>query len=156
MPRSISWQALGSLALLAAWFGSAATVRADGEVRLTVVAILATDQNDKVDPRLKCVAEQVRKVEPKLTGFQIGKITCIPVEVGKSCKVSLVEKAVAEVTVQHGADKENRVRLELKAPKMGELVYTSCCGKFFPVVTRYQTQNKERLIIALMVKPCKH
>jgi hypothetical protein len=37
---------------------------------------------------------------------------------------------------------------------MGEVEYTTCCGKFFPIITRYQTKDKERLIIAIRVQPC--
>jgi hypothetical protein len=35
-------------------------------------------------------------------------------------------------------------------------LYTSACGKFFPIVTRYQTKERERLIIAIMVRCCKN
>lgn len=156
MARCATWQWFGLLLLTAGWLGGPAALRAEEKVRVTVVAILATDQNTKVDRRLKCIADEVRKVEPKLTGFQIGQITCTPVAVGNSYKVPLVEKAVAEVVIQQGADKDKRVKLKVKAPKMGDLVYTSICGKFFPIVTRYQTKDKERLIIAIMVRPCKH
>lgn len=156
LPWCVTRRWLGVLLLTAIWLGGPAMARAEEKVRVTVVAILATDRDHKVDRRLKCVAEEVQKVEPKLTGFQIGQITCTPVAVGKSYKVPLVEKATAEVVIQQGADKDNRVKLKVKAPKMGELVYTSTCGKFFPIVTRYQTKDKERLIIAIMVRPCKH
>ncbi len=156
LPRCVTWRWLSLLTLSALWLGGPAAVRAEEKVRVTVVAILATDRNNKVDDRLKCIAEEVRKVEPKLTGFQMGQITCTPVAVGNSYKVPLVEKATAEVVIQQGADKDNRVKLKIKAPKMGDLVYTCACGKFFPIVTRYQTKDKERLIIAVMVRPCKH
>ena len=39
-------------------------------------------------------------------------------------------------------------------PLVGEITYMTICGKFFPIVTRYQTKDKDRLIIAVMVKPC--
>ena len=49
----------------------------------------------------------------------------------------------------------NRVRLAVKAPLAGEITYTTCCSKFFPIMTRYLTKDNERLIIAIMVKPKK-
>src|SRR5262245_62350604 len=41
-------------------------------VRVCVVAILATDKNDKIDPRLTDVAREVQvNVDPRLTGFSV-------------------------------------------------------------------------------------
>ena len=57
--------------------------------------------------------------------------------------------------MRHAADSKNRVGLTVKAPLQGEIQYTTCCGKFFPIVTRYQTKNKELLIVAIRVQPCK-
>ena len=57
--------------------------------------------------------------------------------------------------MRHGADSKNRVGLTMKAPLQGEIQYTTCCGKFFPIVTRYQTKDKEVLILAIRVQPCK-
>jgi hypothetical protein len=125
------------------------------QVQVTVIAILATEDNDKVDPRLACIATEVQKKEPKLTGFRLAQTSNESVAVGKVTKFMLVDKEVAEVAVRHGANKDNRVSLKIKPPQMGEITYTSTCGKFFPIVTRYHTKDNERLIIAVMVRPCR-
>jgi hypothetical protein len=131
-------------------------LRAEDKVKVTVVAILANNRDNVIDQRLKCIAKEVQKVEPQLTGFQMGQITCKSLTVGKAAKVTLVDLEAAEIVVQHGADQDDRVSLKVKAPQMGEIEYTSSCGKFFPIVTRYQTKDKDRLIIAIMVRPCRH
>jgi hypothetical protein len=128
---------------------------ADQKVQVTVIAILATDRNDKVDPRLECIAKEVQKNHPTLTGFQLAQTNKESVAVGKPTKFTLVDREVAEISVRHGANKDDRVSLKVKPPQMGEITYTSTCGKFFPIITRYQTKDKEVLIIAVMVKPCR-
>jgi hypothetical protein len=152
----LSASLLALVALVPSWLAGAREACAEEKVRVTVVAILATDQDKIVDPKLECIAREVQKTEPRLTGFHLAQTTRLPVAVGSSYKFPLVEKEVAEIVVEHGADKENRVSLKVKPPRCGEIVYTSCCGKFFPIVTRYRTKNQERLIIAVMVKPCNH
>jgi hypothetical protein len=149
------WRALGKVTVLAvACLGSCPA--ADGEeVRVTVVAILATDQGKKVDQELQGIADEIRKKEPGLTGFRLGRMTRMPVNVGQKETFPLVDKEVAIVVVKHGANENNRVCLSVKPPQLGEITYTTCCGKFFPIVTRYQTKDKERLIIAIRVQPCK-
>jgi hypothetical protein len=128
--------------------------RAEEKIHVTVVAIFATDQNKKVEPRLECLAKEVQKTDPKLTGFRLAKCSCQKVEVGKKVEFPLVENEVAAVVVKHGCDKEDRVGLTVKAPLVGEIAYSCACGKFFPIMTRYQTKDKERLIIAIRVQPC--
>ena len=49
----------------------------------------------------------------------------------------------------------HRVSLSILAPSMGEIEYQTVCGKFLPIVTRYQTKSKERLILAVRVQPCR-
>jgi hypothetical protein len=125
------------------------------EVKVTMVVILATDRNNLVDRELKCIAEEVRKLYPHLTGFRLEKFTCKAVPVGENEKFEAVDQQAAAVLVRHAADSKNRVGLTVKAPLQGEIQYTTCCGKFFPIVTRYQTKNKELLILAIRVQPCK-
>jgi hypothetical protein len=128
--------------------------KAEKKIQVTVVAILATDQNKNVEPRLECLAKEVQKTDPALSGFRLVKCTRQEVEIGKKFDFSLVEDAVAAVAVKHGCDEEDRVGLTVKAPLVGEIAYSCACGKFFPILTRYQTKGKERLIIAIRVQPC--
>jgi hypothetical protein len=139
----------GSLLPPAAW-------ACGGEkVQVTVVAILATDQNTVVDPEVRCIAEHIQKLRPRLTGFRLATTTCKSLAVGKKEKFPLVEDQVAWVTVEHGADPDKRYGLAVKLPLgVGEITYTICCEKYFPLWTRYQTKNKECLLIAVMVNPC--
>lgn len=124
------------------------------EVKITVVAILATDQNTKICPTLESLAAEVRKKRPHLTGFCQAVQTCKSVAVGKEDTFGLVERQIANVTVCHGANEKNRVCLRVKSPGVGEITYTAACGKFFPIVTGYQTKNKDTLIIAIRVETC--
>ena len=142
---------LSGLALVAA---APAAPAEEPKVQVTVLAILATDKDKKVDLQLKCVADKVQKIEPGLTGFRIACTSTSAVEISKASKFMLVEGVPVTVTVEQGPDKDNRVGLTVKPPQLGEICYLSCCGKFFPIVTRYQTKDKERLIIAIMVEPC--
>ncbi len=155
----VSISSLGKMAaialVLARWFGNVPAAGAEEKVKVTVVAVLATENNKHVDPQLKCLADEVRKIEPKLTGFRTARATCKSLAVNEEFKFPLVDKEVASVLVQHGADKDDQVGLTVKAPQVGEIVYTSACGKFFPIVTRYQTKDKDRLIIMIRVQPCK-
>jgi len=127
----------------------------DAQVKVTVVVILATDQDKSVDKQLECIAKEVQKTEPSLTGFRLEKITRESLKIGEKEKFQLVDDEVATILVRHGPNEKNRVGLTVKAPHQGNVVYTTCCGKFFPILTRYQTTNNERLIIAVRVQPCK-
>jgi len=131
-------------------------IRAADEIRICVVAILATDRDATIDPKVRCIAREVQKQEPQLTGFRLATTNCKPLAVGAKETFALVENEVATVTLQQGMDKEDRVRLTVKAPLVGEITYTTVCSKCFPIITRYQTIDKDRLIIAVLVRqPCK-
>jgi hypothetical protein len=150
-----------TLPALATGLLSAPEARAEDR-QICVVAILATDKNTQVDPRVKCIAEEVQKVEPGLTGFRVAQTSCKGVAVGKRETFALVDSEMLTVLLQQisgkegGKDKEGeRARLSVKAPLQGEIAYTTCCSKFFPIMTRYLTKDNERLIIAIMVKPAK-
>jgi hypothetical protein len=126
------------------------------EVKVTVLAILATDRNNTIEAGLKEIAERVQKQDSKLTGFRQARQTSKPVVVGDGSKEMfvLVEDQLVAVTVE-AAMKNAKVRLTIKPPTLGEITYTTTCDKFFPIVTRHVTKAKERLIIAIMVEQCK-
>ena len=52
------------------------------KVRVSVVVILATERDGKVHPKLKCIAEEVKKLHPKLTGFRLVQMSCQSLPVG--------------------------------------------------------------------------
>ena len=126
------------------------------EVQVSVVAILASQTCKEIDPRLACVAKEVQKARPdlKLKGFRMARITCKPVPVRGMETFDLVVDQTAAITVLKAADGENKVQLKVLPPTLGEIIYTTTCGKFFPIVTGYQTKNGEWLILAVRVRPC--
>ena len=122
-------------------------------VRVSVLAILATERDDRIDPRLTCIAKEIRKTHPELTGFQIIKMTRRSLALGARETFELVGEQKAIVAVQHGADADNRVEVKIAPPQMGEITYDTCCGKFFPIVTPVRTKG-DLLILAVRVQPC--
>jgi hypothetical protein len=126
------------------------------DIRVAVVAILASGDGAKVDTEVEAVAREVRKKYPAMTGFRMARMTCQPVPAGKEQSFKLVDDEVATVEVERAADKDDRLRVRVKPPQLKEITYTTCCGKYFPIVTPYQTRaRQEQLIIAIMVCPCK-
>ena len=123
-------------------------------VKVTMVTILATDRNNEVDPRLKDIAAEIRKMNPQLKGFKLVSMENKSLPVDEKAVFPLVDDQVAKVVIRRGADENNKVILAVTPPKQGELTWSSACGKFLPIVTRYQTQAKERLILAVRVQPC--
>ena len=123
-------------------------------VRVTVVTILASQRDREVEPRLRCIAREVRKLYPRLTGFRMSRMCCKSLPVGARDDFDLVAGQVASVTVQKGADKEDRVRLKVAPPLLGEITYDTACGKFLPIVTPFRTADGDRLLIAVRVQPC--
>jgi hypothetical protein len=125
------------------------------EVQVTVVSILATTENNNVDKKLTELAKKVKERRPELKGFKIDTQCCESISVNCAKEFSFVEKQKAIVTVRQAADERNQVRLKVELPCIGKVCYTTCCGKYFPMMTCYKTAKGECLIIAVMVKPCK-
>lgn len=126
----------------------------DRKVRISVVVILASDKGNSVDKKLECIAEEVRKIHPKLKNFKLASLSCKSVSVGKADNFALVEEQTTNITIQKAADKMDRIRLKVSPPQMGEITYTTTCGKFLPILTPYRTKKDEVLIIAVRVQPC--
>ena len=125
-----------------------------GKVRVCVVVILATENDKKVDKPLANIAREVRKMRPNLTGFHFEKVCCKSLAVGEKDQFELIDDQSAAVTVQRPADKNDTVRIKVRPPKMGEITYSTACGKFLPIVTPFRTKGNDLLIIAVRVQPC--
>jgi hypothetical protein len=123
-------------------------------VRVTVVIVLATDRNATVDPKLKELAKEVQKRDPKLTGFRLVATDWKSIPVGDSATINLTDKQVLKVKVEQSRDENGRITLTLNPPGMDAVNYACACDKFFPVVTPHRTRSGEQLIIAVMAKPC--
>jgi hypothetical protein len=135
-------------------------VRADcgdekSAIKITLVVILASEEGDKIDPRLKAIAAEVQTLNPNLKSFCLKSMQSKSLKPGEKVSMPLVESKEATLVVMRGANKENLVILAVTAPSMGEFEYQTVCGKFLPIVTRYQTKNRERLILAIRVQPCR-
>jgi hypothetical protein len=129
--------------------------RADDDVHISVVAILATTKNAHVDEQVAYVAREMQRVDPKLTGFTVDRMTCKDVKIGGKDCFEVVDGQKVCVTVEKKCDKDNRVCLKIEPPTLGAITYTTCCGKWFAVATRYKTKSGDVLIIAVRVKTCK-
>ena len=138
-----------SLAMVAAGDGPA------GKVKVTLVVILASEEGDRIDKRLIAIADEVRAKNPKLKSFQLKSMECRSIGKDEKADFQTVDGKKAVFVLKHCADKSGKICLAVTAPNQGEIVYESACGKFLPIITRYETQNKERLILAIRVQPCK-
>jgi hypothetical protein len=125
------------------------------KVSVTLVVILAGEKDSTVDPRLKAIADEVRLKYPHLTSFRLKSMSTKSLVANDKTLIPVVDNRDVAVTIKHGADAEKRVCLAVTAPDQGEIVYRSVCGKFLPIVTRYQTKSRELLILAIRVQPCK-
>ncbi len=145
------WLAAGLL------LGNVARAAAGDEVQVAVVAILATSdaKNPKVDAGLENIARRVQKKYPGLTRFHMAQMTSQGVTVGRAETFKLVDDQSARVVVEQAADQNDHVRLTVTPPELRAITYTTCCGKYLPIVTPYHTKKQEQLIMAIMVSPCK-
>ena len=125
------------------------------EVKVCIIAVLATCHNDTIDDRVACIAREVNKTYPKLTGFQVHKMMCRTVTVGSRVSFDVIDDQTVGVTVERGVDPDHPMLMKIEAPSLGPITYETCCGKFLPVVTRYRTSDNQLLIIAARVQPCK-
>src|SRR5436309_14623120 len=83
----------------------------DKPVSVTVVIVLATEQNAAVDPKLKELAKEVQKRDPKLTGLKPVATECKSVPVGDSATVNLTDKHTLKMTADRAKATDGRIRL---------------------------------------------
>jgi hypothetical protein len=153
---SSPWSRAGLLGALAILLTMPVAARADDDkVTVSVIAILASDQNKKVETKLTGIAAEVQKIHPELTGFETVKESCKDLGIDAAGKFDLVDGQVVTITVEQAANKNNKNRLTVSPPTLGDITYCTTCGKFLPVITKYKTKNGEVLIIAIRVQPCK-
>lgn len=115
---------------------------AKNKVAVTVVVILASEQCVHVDPRLKEIAAEVRKLDPNLVGFTLVNMSQQSVAAEEKAIFACVEDRNVEIVIRHCVDKNNKVCVAVTAPTQNEIVYRIVCGKFLPIVTRYQTRER--------------
>jgi len=146
------WLWFGLVALLTA---AAPDARADERpIKVTVIAILASEKNTKIDKELKALAVELKKKYPEFKGFVLERTACESMKIGEKKSFQVFDKSEVVVELKDKNDKDNKVTLTITPPTLGDVTYTTCCGKFFPVTTGETTKSGERLIVAVMVKPC--
>lgn len=123
-------------------------------VRVSVVVIVASEKDRTVDPKLRCIADEVRKIYPRLKGFKLAKMVCKSIPVNTRETFPLIDDQKAVIVIERGADKDNRVQVRVDPPLLGEITYSTPCGKFLPIVTRYRPNKHELLLLAVRVQPC--
>ncbi len=145
------------LSILSVWalFAGGQPPCSGQKVKVTVVCILAKEEPGHIDKKLAAIAAEVQLKNPTLMSFYLKNMEMKSLAPDEKGVFPLVDKKNAVVIVKHGADKDNKVGLVIHPPDQGEILCASACGKFLPIVTRYETKNKERLILAIRVQPCK-
>ena len=135
---------------------STSLVRSEEPIKVTVVVILASEKHKEVNEKLKVVAEEIQKKDPNLTGFILVKTVSESIPMGKSGKLKLLPDAEMEVSVHSKLDENGCVTLTIKPPTLGEITYSCKCGRYFPIITKFQPDKNsdEKMILAIMAKPC--
>ncbi len=123
-------------------------------VRVTVVVVLATTENNVVDKKLTDLATEVQKRYPDLVGFKLNETLQKSIPVGDSHTFDVLEKQSVKVTIDKPKDKNGRVGLTVTPPGGEAVSYTCACDKFFPLVTTYKTKSGAILLVAISAKPC--
>lgn len=131
----------------------AAAAPPEEKVRVTVVAVLASDKHKEVDPLLKCLAEKLQELDAKLTGFRAGRMTSKILTPGAEATFPLVEDQSAFVILEPKPKQGKGTCVSVKTPGVGIVTYTIKCEKCFPIGTSYQTRKGERLIVGVLVEP---
>ena len=149
-------QSLTLISLLCVFAGGPAQTPAPVQkVNVTLVVILASEQGSTVDKRLTAIADEVRAKNPNLTNFELKSMTSKELALNDKTTLALVEDKTVAIAIKQGTDKEKKICVAVTAPAQGEIVYQCVCDKFLPICTRYQTKNKEKLILAIRVQTCK-
>jgi hypothetical protein len=96
-------------------------------------------------------------MHPRLTGYHLGPTKTEAIALGGSETFKLVDGQEATIKVKRCPDCPARFCLEIQSKALvGEMAYTSVCGKYFPLVTDYKTKKHgDQLIIAFKVESCK-
>lgn len=145
-----------ALAAVAALLSGAVGFAADPPppVRVTVVVVLASKTSDKVHPKLTALATEVQKRHEDLTGFTLAAAVEKSIPVGDSHTFDLADGKSMKLTVESPKDKTGRIAVTLHPPGLDEIKYACVCDKFVPVITPHVTKAGERLILAVLAKPC--
>ena len=133
----------------------ALSVGADADApkaHVTVVSIVASNKDTTIDEKAQEIAREVHKKSPELIGFRIATTTGRTIPMGSKESFGTVDENEVVIEVSPAEDDTVRYAVQVKVPTVSSLSYKCVGGKFFPIVTGYETKNGERLIIAVMVE----
>ncbi|MBX9678971.1 MAG: hypothetical protein K2X38_09430 [Gemmataceae bacterium] len=122
------------------------------KTKVAVIVVFASEDGDAPDPRLKNIADEVRKLNPNLKSFRIKSTTIRDLPENEKATFPLVDMKSVEITVKQAMDKEGKTTLAVAPPDQGEIVFRLAANKYLPIVTRVQTERKERVILAIRVQ----
>ena len=143
------------LTLLAAPVGAATPDTPPAKpVRVIVVVVLAGTLPGPTDPKLRSLAAEVSKRDAKLKSFRLAACLQQSIPVGKTHTFKLPDKQSLKVTVEGPCGQDGKICLSIEPPGGGEVTYSCTCNKYVPVVTGYVNTDDERMILAVMSKPC--
>ncbi len=127
----------------------------EGEaIRVTVVVVLGSTKHDTVDKKLIDFAKQMQEIDKTLTGFTVEAVLQKSIAVGKSENFDLIDKHTLQVSIDKPVNENQRVALTVQLKEGQKVSYSCTCSKYFPMLTPIKTKNDERVIVAVMAKPC--
>lgn len=126
---------------------------AEEEISVTTLVMIATEKNAVVEEKLKSISESIRVKEPKLTGLTLAHTYHQNIKIGASKEIDLGDDKKFTITLIQKKDSD-KVTLRLRPPVGGEISYTCSCGAYVPVCTGLTNANGDRIIVAVMAKPC--
>lgn len=130
-------------------------IAGDEPYKVTVLAILASEQHTEIDKRLVDFAKEVQKKNPKLTGFKVAHICTEKLALGVTKTCALADRQTMEVTLNASKTEEGKVTITLKPPNISQISYLCVCERAFSMATNHFTKDKEQLFIAVTAKECK-
>lgn len=127
------------------------------QIDVSVLAILVSEHHEEVHPKLKGFAQQVQAKDKTLKGFRLERTSAEKLLLGETHTFDLVGDQKVEVTVNKERNKDGRIVLTIKPPKLKQITYECVCDKYFGMATQYYVgkgKDRQQLFIAVMGKPC--
>ena len=123
-------------------------------IRVTVVVVRATTENNVVDVKLTTLAKAVQARDASLVGFKLDSVLQKSIPVGDAHTFDLLEQQTLKVTIDEPKDKNGRVGMTVTASTGESVSYTCVCDRFFPLMIKHRTKGGEQVIVAVGAKPC--
>ena len=142
------------LLLTALFLAVPSAVRAEETVKITVIAILASENHKEVDKRLSSFASEVQKKNPSLTGFRVAQSTTSTLKLGVTQTIPLADGQSVDVTANASQTEKGTITITIKPPKISQITYNCVCERYFSMATQHFTKDKEQLFFAVTGKPC--